>query len=485
MSGLRPSPKLPALLAAILAALLCLPAFAEPAYVPELPPLWTWERQRSGELRVRALGPLFERKSSADGKRVMTAFRPLWSAQDEPGDWAMDFVWPLSAWRDGWPVKYQWVLLYYGADDPDGRYRHYVIPFWFCGLNQQREFYWGLFPVYGDVYDLIGYDRMRFALWPLYWRTERNGNHGEAYLWPFVNWETGPRADKLRAFPFYAYNNVYSRYYARSIIWPLFESTASLNESMPGGGWMFWPLYGRSSWGERSSWVLLWPLFQSAERGENGFRVHCPWPLVQYAKNYEKDGDWMLWLWPFWGHTLKADESMHFFVFPLGWYLEDRGEQNLTRWLWLLPLYWTQSVYDRGGVERQFLHRRFWPFGSYTNDKGAVSVRALDIWPQRRMQVIERNWSPLWTLFNYDETADGSSWSWDVLWGMLRRSESREEGGRFAFSPFYDARWSLPLEGDCATECPEATKDILFGLVRLSELPSGETRCRLIWSLEF
>jgi len=502
MKKRAPSKRTKALLAsaAALAAFLPLLSFgSEPGYVPELPPLWTCESQ-AGASKVRALGPLFEARSSADGKSSLMAFRPLWSRKDAPGERASDFVWPLSAWRDSWPSKFQWVLLYYGVDDPDGRYRHYFIPLWFCGTDEKGAFYWGLWPVYGDVKDLIGYDRTSFALWPLYWRTERNGNAGEAYVWPIVNWESGPRADKFRVFPVYAYNDVYARYYARNVLWPIYESVRSQNDSMPGEGWMLWPFYGRDSWGERSSWSAIWPLFQYAERGESGFRTHCPWPLFQYARSYERDGEYMLWLWPFWGQTLKADEDMSFFVFPLGWRLEDRGEKNLTRWLWLLPLYWTQSVYDKSGEERQFLHRRFWPFASYTETKDSASIRALDIWPQRRMESLERNWSPLWTLFSYDE--DKTSFSWDLLWGMLRGSESPSEGSRFAVSPFYDARWGLPAaepasqpdeiesgHSEAAPESimenPESVRDVLFGLVRVKKTHGGETRCRLFWSLEF
>ena len=202
----------------------------------------------------------------------------------------------------------------------------------------------------------------------------------------------------------------------------------------------------------------------------------------------------MLWLWPFWGKRLLAEENSQFFVFPFGWYLEDRGEQRNSRWYWALPLYWTQIVYDKARTERQILYRRFWPVASYYEEKDNASIRVLDIWPTRRTEPIERNWSPFWTLYSYDETAKG--YSWDCLWGMLRGAETySDNGGRFAFAPFDDATWGdeerIPYEGD--TRLRVVSRDYLFGIVRLYS-PGREIKgdqsvsaCRLFWcwNLEF
>lgn len=465
---------------------------AEPAPWPELPPLWSHDPQDKAlglPERSRALGPVFERRFFEDPKLSYCAVRPLWSRQvGKDGMWSMDFVWPLSVWRESWHVDYQWVLLYFGSKDPDGRYRQYLIPLWFCGRGEDKSFYWGLFPLYGDVNDLISYDRMRFILFPLYWHTEKNGAKGDAYVWPLVNMESSPRSDKLRVLPFYAYNDVYAKHYTQSFLWPIVETTKSKNEAAPGEGWMIWPLYGRNVFGDKSSWTCLWPFFMSAKSGADGCRVHAPWPVFQYASDYEREGERMLWIWPLWGRRLKADENAQFFLFPLGWYLEDRGMQRNTRWYYALPLYWTQVVYNKDRTERELLYRRFWPFASYAEEKESASLKILDVWPMRRTEPVERNWSALWTLFSYDETSKG--FAWDFLWGLLRGSDSSGgKEGRFAFAPFYDATWTAEAE---ASE-PLETRDFLFGLLRVSSRPVGEGdagpsrswRLFWLWNLEF
>ncbi len=488
---------LPSLAAALsIAGVLALAV--EPAAYPELPPVWSHDpagKAVDSQERFRAIGPVFEKRFFSDPKLSYCAIRPLWSQQDsKDGMWSMDIIWPLSVWRDSWHVNYQWVLLYFGSKDPDGRYRQYVIPFWFCGRDAEKQFYWGLFPVYGDVKDLISYDSMTFIAWPLYWHTEKNGSKGEAYVWPLVNMESGPRADKFRALPFYAYNDVYSRHYTQSFLWPIVETTKSQSEAAPGQGWMVWPLYGRNTFGGKTSWSCLWPFIMHSESGEKGFRTHAPWPIVQYAKDYEREGEYMLWIWPFWGKRLKADENAQFFVFPLGWYLEDRGEKQNSRWYYALPLYWTQVLYNKDRTERELLYRRFWPVASYAEEKDSASLRILDIWPMRRTEPVERNWSALWTLFSYDETAKGHSW--DFLWGMLRGSGSEAgSDGRFAFAPFYDAAWGsdVSFSNGGASQSPALSRDYFFGLVRTySKIqeggkPDGVSACRIfwLWNLEF
>lgn len=481
-------------------ALLCLRASAAdlPPRYPELPPVWSYDRAdkaTDAPARFRAIGPVFEKRFFDDPKLSYSAFRPLWSRQDSPdGMWNMDFIWPLSVWRDSWHVDYQWVLLYFGSTDSDGRYRQYIIPIWFCGRDADKKFYWGLFPLYGDVKDLISYDQTTFIAWPLYWHTEKNGTKGEAYVWPLVNMESGPRSDKFRAFPFYAYNDVYARHYTQSFLWPIVETTKSQSETTPGQGWMFWPFYGRNTFDDKTTWSVLWPLITHAKRGDNaGVRTHAPWPIVRYSRDYEREGERMLWIWPFWGRRLKADENSQFFVFPLGWYLEDRGEQRNSRWYWALPVYWTQVVYDKGRTKRELLYRRFWPVASYYEEGDGASLRILDIWPVRRTEPIERNWSALWTLYSYDETAKG--YSWDCLWGMLRGSKTyADNGGRFAFAPFYDVSWSdsqsIVCEG--GRDVRAVSRDYLFGAVRVYSAgreiePKGAVACRLFWcwNLEF
>ncbi len=459
---------------------------AWPRY-PELPPLWSYDDEfpNGGGAggRFRLLGPVFERRSFDDAKLSYCAFRPLWSRQDDPdGLWSMDFVWPLSAWRDSWYVNYQWVLLYFGSRDPDGSQRQYLIPVWFCGTDKERKFYWGLFPLYGDVKNLIGYDRQSFVLWPLYWHTEKNGLKGEAYVWPLVNMESGPRSDKFRAFPFYAYNDVYGKYYGQAFLWPIVSTAKSQNDSMPGQGWMVWPFYGRNTYGERSSWSVLWPLILHSNRGDAGSRTHAPWPLVQYAKNYQRDGEWTLFLWPFWGQRLLADENFQFYVFPLGWYLEDRGELENSRWYYALPLYWTQVLYDKERKERKLLYRRFWPFASYYEEKDKASLRILDLWPTRRMEQVERNWGALWTLFDYEEKGrTGQNCNWDCLWGMLRGSSDGSGKGTFLFAPFYCSRWgyeSEVVEGEMGFGVAE--REYFFGLVK-TKTGGPNAKLRLFW----
>ncbi|OGV48675.1 MAG: hypothetical protein A2X49_01420 [Lentisphaerae bacterium GWF2_52_8] len=476
-----------------LSLLFALPLFsAERTWLEASPLITIYEDTETPpqSLWLRFMGPAGEVSLSPDAKENAFAFRPLWSMEQRPGLHAQDFIWPLGVWRDAWYVKFCWFVLFYHAEDKgsDG-WRTHLIPIWFSGSKPEQGFYWGLFPVYGNLYDFIGYDYVNFIVFPCYWYAEKNGTKGEGYLWPIVNWDNGPRSDKMRVFPFYAYNHLFGEFYTESYLWPIFHRSRSENPDIPGKGWLFWPLLGHTEWKDTSAWSFVWPFFQVSHRGDDGFGLNCPWPIFQYAKNMSKNGNYKLMILPFWGQTETQDNSSRYVLWPLGTWTQDRGGDKTTEWLWALPLYWTKSVCDKEG-KRTELYRRFWPFASYYEDPKETDLRVLDIWPQRNMPAIERNWSPLWILFRYRETGDSAMW--DLFWGLVRHTASPKEGEMYSWAGFYKVAYQLPapLENaeapvESPASYPVTTRDFAGGFLRLSTMNDGELRWRICWCLEF
>ena len=462
------------ILALLFLGALCLSGYA--GSIPEIPPVYTVETASTspdGEPRYRALGPLFEYRESGQGGRTLTAFRPLWSQEIFSGTEENDFIWPLSAWRYSWHSNYCWVLLYFNARGADNRSSYHLIPVWFSGDKRDGGFYWCLFPVYGETEDIVGYDKMFFLLFPLYWEASKNDVSGEAYVWPIVNMDRGKNMDKCRIFPFYAYNHKYDEQFNESYLWPFVHNSRSLDPKKPEEGWMFWPFTGKNTANDSVSWSVLWPLFEQRTAPENGYELTAPWPFFIYRRNLENQGDYQLYAFPFYGQSRRMDGDYKTVLWPIVVAKEDRGDERLERSYYILPFYWTHLQWNKKGV-RTDLYRRFWPFASYAEKGDDVKLKVLDIWPQRDFKVIDRNWSPLWTIYEYDGNKDG--FAWDFLWGLVRHHENKN-GSRFSLAPFYNASWK---DGEERTE-----REIFFGILCFSPEDDRESSTRLFWSLDF
>lgn len=492
--------------ASILTAMLSVCAFGAesetahnsvPAYTSlSLPPFFVFDSKdtvtgvNSG---VRFIGPLGELTDYSDG-RAVSGFRPLFTREAWDASYStrsMDFVWPLSVWRSTPVEDYRWVLLYYGKEEFSGASRQYVIPIWFSGREELSsengdKFYWGVFPIYGDVKNFMTYDHVRWGVFPVWWSAKRGGTYGEGYVWPIVNWDEGPNIDRYRVFPFYAYNLTKGQRLNRTYMWPFYSTIKSENEKVKGEGWFFFPLMGHRVWRGTDARTWIWPLFYYEKQEDgNGFRLNAPWPIFRYGKNMTSESDYILFFWPVWGKKVNTYADYRFYLWPIGWsYNEKLGDKTL-KWLWILPLYWGKDEYsvpekEDGAVVKLSVYRHFWPFFSYTEKGESVKMRALDVSPIRGYPVVERNLDPLWTLFRRDRNEKGSSW--DLLWGIVRSRDEGKNGSFFAVSPFYEKAVSVqPGEAEKQT----VERRYFFNIVNLKKTPDGAVRTRILWSIDF
>ena len=89
---------------------------------------------------------------------------------------------------------------------------------YFSGTHEGRN-YSGLFPLYGKAYHRYGYDEARFALWPLYTETQRDGGTTYTLLWPVFSYRNH---ELFRVFPLYGTENSADSAYTFAL-WPVFH----------------------------------------------------------------------------------------------------------------------------------------------------------------------------------------------------------------------------------------------------------------------
>ena len=179
---------------------------------------------------------------------------------------------------------------------------------------------------------------------------------------------------------------------------------------------MLFPVYGHSKTEAGETWMFIPPFFRHST-GKKGTENVYLWPFVQTATTKNED---KLYVWPLYGRRTTPDETKRFWLWP---FVSQRHEQkakaDITHFR-LFPFVYSES--DRSVAAVTNVTHRYvsvWPLVSYDRTKNETKrVRIPDLWPFRDTPPIERNLSPLWTVYGYERTPMGRENK--ILWGMAR-----------------------------------------------------------------
>lgn len=429
-------------------ALLCACATGEAPgerspFAPGLWPLWTADaRPWAGVEETRGLGPLFHREASQTDRRL--EIRPLLSTLHAGDSWRWDLLFPLAAHRSEPGREQSWLLMLgrIRNDTATGREDHVVLNA-FRGRTAEGGGYGGLFPLGGVFRQRFGFDRITFALWPLFARGERDGYRETQILWPVFAWGSGAGRFKLRVWPLFGVERRDGVFDHRFWLWPFVHRRLErLDTEHPARRLYVLPFYGRSEAGPLGMrfWLfplyarqwdrsrphsgrldLLWPLFSSARDGA-GREVLAVRPLyVRRRTETEERSDFLLGLV---GHSRTRSSDLDERWWRVLWAgrVGERRERGAhTRRVDLWPLYRSARFRDSEGVEHGFVRvpyliplRTLDPDGWHRHYNALFEVYAA------RWQGAEHRAS--W-LFGLRETrrAPGVLWeSWAGLWHRRR-----------------------------------------------------------------
>ncbi len=464
-------------------------------------PLASWMVDSDGNDRFRAAGPFWERAESPDGKSLRAFPRPFWARAADPAaernSW--DFVWPVASGKTFGPQKSWRVLISWFLDqdrmDPKSQYRFWLLPAWFHGRDGEGAGYAALWPLGGEIRNFLWKDRIRFALWPLWTRSQIHDVETTDVLWPIYSRTTTPdhHLEQFRVFPFYAWTKNVRQYEKCAVLWPIWTRARYAHPKASGTAWVLFPLCGRVNLDSQKGWMFLPPLFQHI-RGDQLTRTYCPWPFYQRETGVREK----LYLWPLYGWRKDGPMERRFWLWPLVIHeRSERGFKKLNRWS-VIPFYnnVTQSENPSptgrreakapeaaaapAGPPKVTANRvKLWPLYSRLHDLGAETyrLRLLDLWPSGHPPPVERSWAPLWTVLDY--RVRGKDSDLDVLWGLYR--DTRRDGGARSVSLFplwrhertgedSARRWSV-LKGLMAYDRTATNRQVRFlwlGRVRLA-----------------
>lgn len=398
--------------------------------------------------RSEAVGPLYQRETRPDLNQW--AVPPLISHTQYPGingeEW--DFLYPLFTYdRYGGESRWQFVQLLSvagGKKQDDGNAtRTSLFPFYFRQRSTDpTENYTSVVPFYGTLKHRLMRDEIHFVLFPIYSETRKKDVVTDNYLYPFFHLRHG---DALRGWQFWPLLGTEHKepttrtnhfdtvetiggHDKRFALWPLFTVEHNgRGTDNPEDYHAFLPFYSLSRSPKRDVSSYLWPLFNYTDDREQKYREwDFPWPLWVIARGEGKTITRFLpfytyghtatmdsegWLWPVYTHRLQHSDTL----------ARERTRFGL----------WLYSRLDERRIQAQTASRRVdvWPLAThFRGHDGSTRLQILapfePLVPSNKS--IERNFSPLWSLWRAEYNATNGASSQSLLWNLYRRDTTPE-----------------------------------------------------------
>lgn len=393
--------------------------------------------------RTEAVGPFFydqQRDSEATW-----AIPPLYSHDTDPAVESVenDFLYPLLTYeRYGREYRWQFIQLFSasgGANQDDTEKRRVTIyPLYF----QQRsphtnENYTALLPFYGHLKDRLMRDEIFFVMFPFYSETRKRDVVTDNYLWPIFDVQRGNGLHGWQVWPLFGVRHKvpttvtngfgdteivggYDRYFA---LWPIhFHQNNGIGTDNPEKFRANIPLYSYSRSPQRDSTTVLWPFFTWIDdRGKKYREWEGPWPFVDFARG---EGKTTTRVFPLFSRAHSDTRESDFYLWPLYKYNRihsDPLDQQRTRVLFYLFQNTTEKNIQTGKEKHRV---DLWPLFVWRRDfngNSRLQVLALVETALPNNRGIERNWSPLWSLWRAENNPRSGAHSQSLLWNLYRR----------------------------------------------------------------
>ena len=378
---------------------------------------------------LKVLGPFltYQRK----GVEHEYGFRPFYFHAEDPGGEIgySEFLYPVASRKTEPDLSFfQGLHLFnydFGTREQGSENEFSLFPFLFYGRTEERGSYFAFFPLGGKIYEMFGRDEIRFALFPAYSQTRRRGTTVTNLLWPVFARISGEDESGLKLWPLFGSAEKQGVYRKRFYLWPIiFLYDLGLDTDNPQRRRMVFPLFASEESVQASSRTYLWPFFSHREDRRRDYEEwNFPWPIFQIAHGGYKDSVRFL---PLYADERTGAFRKRWYLWPLYKIEETRTEvleRRRDRVLYFLYSDVEETVLEEGSARRKQVD--LWPLFTYRRVKGVSHFHTLSLlepfFPEN--QGIERNWSPLWRLYQRKWDTHGneiSSLLWNLYWKERR-----------------------------------------------------------------
>lgn len=396
--------------------------------------------------RTEAVGPLFYDEEK--GSEKTWALPPFFSRYTDPEIETRedDFLYPVLTYEYyGQEYRWQFFQLWSfagGQEPPESEAKRFTIfPLYF----QQRspnpeENYTALVPIYGHLQHRLFRDKIFFVLFPIYGQTQKKDVVTDNYLWPFFHLRHGDGLFGWQFWPLVGNEHKdvttntngfgdsitvggYNKFFA---LWPIYWNyTEGVGTDDPSRFWAVLPLYLQTRSPKRDSTTVLWPFFSWIEdRGKHYNEWQGPWPFVIFARG---EGKTTSRVWPLFSQSHNDTMQSDSYVWPVYTFRRTHSDPldlKRTRILFYLFENTVQKNTASGEYKRRVDALPFFTYHRDYNGSSRLQILALlePVLPNNRG--IERNWSPLWSIWVSEHNTQNDARSQSLLWNLYRHESA-------------------------------------------------------------
>lgn len=432
-------------------------------------PLVDYRRSAAADYTsVNLLGPLlnYERK----GTEREYSLRPVYfhAGDAAEGIGYSEYLYPLAS-RESAPDRtfFQGLHLLdydFGSREKGSDNEFTLFPFLFYGSTEDQGSYFALFPVGGRLLGRFGRDEIRFALFPLYGQTRKKGTTVTNLLWPVLSRIEGEKESGLKVWPLFGYSEKEGVYRKRFYLWPVFFNYhLRLDSDNPLHRRAVFPLYVGDDSPQYTSRTYLWPFFSHREDRRRDYEEwNFPWPLLRVAHGSFRESHRFL---PFYADERTGATRKRWYLWPV-YRVEDIRTEDLERRrhrvLYFLYSDLEETVLEEGSPRLRRV--ALWPLFTYEQRRGVAHFYTLSLlepfFPEK--EGIERNWAPLWRLYQSKWDRHGNEAS-TLLWNLYWKERQGDDLAMEVFPLFFYRR----------ADGGETDFKLLKGLLRYRSGPAG------------
>src|SRR5579883_534502 len=393
--------------------------------------------------RTEALGPLFY-DQTAETEHTW-AVPPLlsYTTDEAAGLKEFDFLYPILTY-DRYGSQYRWqfcqLLSLAGGPDPDdtSRTRFTVFPVYF----QQRSIhpennYTAVFPIYGRLKHRLFKDEIYFIMFPIFGETKKREVVTDNYLYPLFHLRRGPGLEGWQFWPIVGHEhkeitittNGYNEkvqvpgYDSLFILWPFFMNDhMGLGSTNPVWQQASIPLYAIVRSPLRDSTTVIWPFFNRIVDREKKYKEwDAPWPLIEWARG---EGKTTTRFWPLFSKSHNETLQSDFYMWPIYKYSRaklaplDRSRVRIAFFLYSDTV--DKNTETHAAARRTYLLPFFFKRVEFNGNTRLQVIAPLEPFVQGSHK-IERDYSPLWSLWRQETNPRAGLKSQSLIWNLYRR----------------------------------------------------------------
>lgn len=370
----------------------------------------------------RVLGPILEWHQNQSSSSF--ALRPLFetsrSSVDAPTRGSL--LYPLASWqstKDELSVRFLGLGSYLWRaapriDQPHTReLRFFPILFYHSGPDTGRSL--SVVPLYANLEQFFGYERVRMLLFPLYLRIEQPLYERTWLPFPFLSRVGGRAGDGFRAWPIYGHTVLGADYESRYVGWPFYirgvEHPGRPDETVTRISWpLFSSLDGPLLHSRSYGFLLILPLYTRTIDLKNDTEIQgFPWPAWVRQTDLKTGRRLSLRLMPFYAERRTQTMESAFYLWPF--YRRHTGLGSLAGYERRDVLFFLYRDQTEGEGDTRLETRALVPLWISRTPGDSQALTLLDgILPKN--ETLQRAYAPLYRLYG---TNAGRS---DLLWGM-------------------------------------------------------------------